>query len=426
MGFLSPLLGVIKTGTKLAKLGQAPKLYETNDQGQYWDGTKWTSLPGIGGDGGGGGTPSFASTEGGMRTQAELDAQAAEAAWQRQLQLEALRQANQVSIDKAAAEAADARQQRDFVRADAADARREAFTIEQSKLANEQAILLQSKDFENAYKLKIQDNEFTTQRDVKMAEARAKEFSDTQALERERMAASKEEGQADRAASLQRAQMEISAAANRSAAEIAAQKELAGLRIAADRAMQGERIAADTKQLLIQIGATKENTLLNIASSEKIATQKITADKESQAAQIAADRQRTFVEMLGKDPIRAVLFAMGVGPEADQFNAASQAMGQALPPLKGAQELAASASKALTGTLQKYGGGTGTDVTVGQQGVQNLGTPELAARAITQGGADVQTLLGSAFGVGTPEAGGLSTARLGELVKAVVPKGVLG
>ena len=215
-----------------------------------------------GGGGGGGGTPSFSSTEGGMRTQAELDAQAAEAAWQRQLQLEQLRQDNQAKLDATAAALADARQKGDFAQSDKLQKDQQTFTVEQNKLANEQAMLIQSKDFENAYKLKLTDQEFTTQRDLKAAESRAKEFADTQALERERMAASKEEGQADRAASLARAQMEIQAAANRSAAEIKAAANLQGLRIAADRAMQGERIAADTKQLLIQIGATKENTLL--------------------------------------------------------------------------------------------------------------------------------------------------------------------
>jgi hypothetical protein len=125
--------------------------------------------------------------------------------------------------------------------------------------------------------------------------------------------------------------------------------------------------------------------------------------------------------MASGDQARAVIFALGFGPENDIFDVRARQLGTTVQELKGAQELRTTTQQALSRVL-------GRQVTLGREGVRGLGTAISSARAFVQGGADVQQLLASAFGVGSLREGerpGLSAARLQELVAEVTPTGVL-
>ena len=140
-----------------------------------------------------------------------------------------------------------------------------------------------------------------------------------------------------------------------------------------------------------------------------------------QTANLQAQRQQTYVELLGRDPARAILFALGYGPEHDVFTTEAQRLGITLQPLAGA----AQGEQTTEGALSKLLGGK---VDIGQYGVQGLGAAPGAARQFMQGGADVQRLLTSAFGVGSTAPGeqpGISPDRLLELLQSVTPTGNL-
>jgi hypothetical protein len=115
------------------------------------------------------------------------------------------------------------------------------------------------------------------------------------------------------------------------------------------------------------------------------------------------------------------MFALGFGPENDAFDVRARSLGTTIRELKGARALEATTEQALSRVL-------GREVDIGQEGVRGLGTAVGAARSFVQGGADVQQLLTSAFGVGSLREGerpGISQARLAELIQSVVPRGVL-
>lgn len=146
------------------------------------------------------------------------------------------------------------------------------------------------------------------------------------------------------------------------------------------------------------------------------------ADREAQAANLQAQRQQTYVDLLGRDPARAILFALGYGPEHDVFSTQAKKLGITLPPLIGAAESQKTTQDALSKLL-------GAKVTIGEQGVQGLGqSPYGAARAFAQGGADAQKLLTSAYGVGSTAPGGMpgiSPERFAEQLAQVTPQGNL-
>lgn len=156
---------------------------------------------------------------------------------------------------------------------------------------------------------------------------------------------------------------------------------------------------------------------------------RLEAQRQAQLAELKQQRQAQFVDLMGRDPVRAVLFALGMGPEADQFNVAAKQLGMTLDPMEGAQQKEQEHETALKGLLGsgKYGTTAGAQADIGAGGVSGLGTAEQAATAFQQGGADAQKLLTSAFGVGgnKPGEGGLSPESLMEKVNAVTPKGVL-
>lgn len=140
--------------------------------------------------------------------------------------------------------------------------------------------------------------------------------------------------------------------------------------------------------------------------------------------QLKAERQRIYTDMLGTDPVRAVLFAMGIGgeilPGGEQF--------AGLPPIQGAEQQAAKTQTALQGIL-------GGPIGLGQAGVTGLPDVEKAAAAYSAGqGAQgsisdlgsARTLLTSGFGVGaTPGQGrpGLSREEALRRISAVTPQG---
>jgi len=115
------------------------------------------------------------------------------------------------------------------------------------------------------------------------------------------------------------------------------------------------------------------------------------------------------------------MFALGYGPENDIFDLRAKQLGTTIKELQGAQELRATTQEALSRVL-------GRQVTIGREGVRGLGAAIKSARQFVRGGADIQTLLTSAFGVGSLREGerpGLSAARLQELVTQVTPTGTL-
>ncbi len=147
-------------------------------------------------------------------------------------------------------------------------------------------------------------------------------------------------------------------------------------------------------------------------------------EREQETERLKAERERIFTDMLGTDPVRAVLFALGVGgeilPGGERF--------ANLQPLQGAQQQATNTAQALS---QLVGRGVG----VGQEGVTNLGSAAQSAAAFggQAGGtggnvADQQKLLLSGFGVGAKRGKGRPGQSREETLRqiaSVTPTGVL-
>ena len=144
--------------------------------------------------------------------------------------------------------------------------------------------------------------------------------------------------------------------------------------------------------------------------------------RKANITQLRVERQGTFAALLKSgDQARAVIFALGLGPDNDIFDVRARALGTTVQELKGAQALRTTTQEALSRVLDRQ-------VTIGREGVRGLGTAIGAARSFVQGGADVRQLLISSFGVGSLRAGerpGMSAARLAELTASVTPTGLL-
>ena len=127
-------------------------------------------------------------------------------------------------------------------------------------------------------------------------------------------------------------------------------------------------------------------------------------------------RAEMFAEYAGKDPVRAVLLATGmqggmIGGVGGQFTG--------LPAMKGAKAYEANTEKAL-------GQITGQKIDITGKGVQGLNSVFQNARQAVQGTEATQTLLRSAFGVGSDAlGGGISAEEFGKRVQSVTPTGVL-
>ncbi len=143
--------------------------------------------------------------------------------------------------------------------------------------------------------------------------------------------------------------------------------------------------------------------------------------KELKKEELKAERQRIFVDMMGKDPVRATLFALGVGgsilPGGERFDD--------LPALKGAKQQEVKTESALTGLLQGTGAG---NIDLSSSGVTGLPPAIKSARAFQQAGQSGKSVLSSAFGVGDIRAGkqpGINPQEFLELIDSVTPKGVI-
>ncbi|KKL84899.1 hypothetical protein LCGC14_1960130, partial [marine sediment metagenome] len=159
-----------------------------------------------------------------------------------------------------------------------------------------------------------------------------------------------------------------------------------------------------------------------LGEERRIRAEERERERQANINQLRAERQATFSQLLASgDQARAVMFALGFGPENDIFNVRAQSLGTTIQELKGARQLEITTETALSRILDRT-------VDISREGVRGLGTAISSARAFVQGGADVQTLLSSAFGVGSLREGeqpGISQARLTELIAQVVPRGVL-
>ncbi len=159
-----------------------------------------------------------------------------------------------------------------------------------------------------------------------------------------------------------------------------------------------------------------------IAADAKIREDERKRVRAANINQLKTERQGTFAALMKSgDQARAVIFALGFGPENDVFDVRARALGITVDELKSAQALRTTTQEALSRVLDRQ-------VTIGREGVRGLGSAVGAARSFIQGGADVRTLLQSAFGVGSLRAGerpGISAARLAELTSEVTPVGLL-
>ncbi len=159
-----------------------------------------------------------------------------------------------------------------------------------------------------------------------------------------------------------------------------------------------------------------------IAEEQRIRVEERERTRQANISSLRAERQGAFVQLMKSgDQARAVMFALGYGPENDAFDVRARQLGTTVQELRGAQALRGTTQEALSRVLNRQ-------VTIGREGVRGLGTAISSARQFVQGGADIQTLLTSAFGVGSLREGerpGMSARRMSELIAEVVPQGVL-
>ncbi len=168
-----------------------------------------------------------------------------------------------------------------------------------------------------------------------------------------------------------------------------------------------------------------------IAEERRIQAETRERERQANISQLRVERQGTFAQLMQSgDQVRAAVFALGFGPENDAFDVRARSLGTTVQELRGARALRGTTQEALNRVLGRR---VGTElvrpgVTIGREGITGLGPAIGAARQFVQGGADIQQLLTSAFGVGSLREGdrpGISQARLAELIQSVVPIGVL-
>ncbi|KKL75998.1 hypothetical protein LCGC14_2049300 [marine sediment metagenome] len=184
------------------------------------------------------------------------------------------------------------------------------------------------------------------------------------------------------------------------------------------RRQQSDALIRQQKEQVFQ----RQQLQRRVAEERRIQAETRERKRQANIGQLRVERQGTFAQLLASgDQARAVMFALGFGPENDAFDVRARSLGTTIRELKGARQLEATTEAALSRVL-------GRDVDISREGVRGLGSAVGAARSFVQGGADVQQLLTSAFGVGSLREGerpGISAARLGELIEQVVPRGVL-
>jgi len=160
-------------------------------------------------------------------------------------------------------------------------------------------------------------------------------------------------------------------------------------------------------------------------------------ERQARQEQLKQERLKTYTDLLGNDPVRAVLYALGLGGETTGL---PQEQFAGMEPLAGAQQKKTETEQALNESLMKYGATTSSQrppgssapytpispgVTLGNEGVQGLTSVQKAGRALIQGDEDTKKLLGSAYGVGNKQTGGKSIEEIMRLAEEVKPRGVL-
>lgn len=128
-----------------------------------------------------------------------------------------------------------------------------------------------------------------------------------------------------------------------------------------------------------------------------------------------AERQRLYVDMLGRDPVRATLLALGYSgpllPEGEVY--------QDLPPMSGAETQATNVETALEALFNVE------ELELGRQGVTGLEPAQKVAATYQQAPKSAQTLIQSAYGVGGPQTAGVSPEEFKELIMSVTPTGLI-
>jgi len=84
--------------------------------------------------------------------------------------------------------------------------------------------------------------------------------------------------------------------------------------------------------------AAEQQAELNRAFERAQEQKRQDEERRQQAASIQSERQRVYTDLLGRDPVRAILFAMGIGPEADIVWSQLKSLGAAQTPLAGGKK----------------------------------------------------------------------------------------
>ena len=179
----------------------------------------------------------------------------------------------------------------------------------------------------------------------------------------------------------------------------------------------GEQLKQIQLQQKLQFDADYALAQLQGANAKELEQMRQAFAEKQKLQELEFGRQQMFAQMLGTDPVRAVLLATGMG---------GQALGgvggefKALPAMQGAQQFEQSTEQALRGI-------TGGNIDITGQGVLGLPSVYQTARQAQQGGDAVTTLLRSAFGVGNEAlGGGVSAEEFGKRIQSVTPTGVFG
>jgi hypothetical protein len=149
---------------------------------------------------------------------------------------------------------------------------------------------------------------------------------------------------------------------------------------------------------------------------------KAEAEKKARLEALQQERLQVFTSLMGNDPVRAVLYALGVGGETTGLP--TQRFAE-LAPMQGAQQKKTETEKALTDTYSKYGTKTQGNIKLSGEGVSGLSSPEQMSRAVMQGDENVLKLLSSAYGVGNKQTSGISGQELQRRAQEVTPMGIL-
>jgi hypothetical protein len=200
------------------------------------------------------------------------------------------------------------------------------------------------------------------------------------------------------------------------AANRAADKELAVLKITSDEKMQLKDLAMREALTKMEIASNEKMQKEKIASEEGMQQKGFEHDSAEKKADRELERQRIVAEMMGKDPVRAVLYSMGISGDVlgdQQFSD--------LGAMQGAEAYKAKTESALNAIE-----GTGGNTEINAQGVKGIAPIEKQARSFVQGSGAQQTLLSSAHGVGDSAAGGgISPEEVVQRALSVTPQGNL-